>query len=262
VTREGEKLADDADSDARATGDVSDTDTSSTDTGQSPVGGRQVDQAAESFLDVEAEMGGDGPAGMTWGRAIDVERVSAGQVPDDYPVDITTAEALSLRLALDDTHNTTVYFEYDDGDPDDRLGRLLAVHGISPSQFADLHGRALLLRTEDGYHVPYVPEESPRGSERGVYGIGAGLGLNLLGILLLLVGLGGTVASVPFVIAWLAVTFVGLPAATYLDAWHLRTHTDWEQGPSFWALLAMVPGLNVVSSLAYLRSRRNATPIA
>ena len=54
------------------------------------------------------------------------------------------------------------------------------------------------------------------------------------------------------------VNFVLLPYATYRDASYLRGHSDWEQGPPFWATLSMVPGLNVLVSALYLRSRRNA----
>ncbi len=64
------------------------------------------------------------------------------------------------------------------------------------------------------------------------------------------------------VTVWLLVSIVCLPIATYLDAWHLRTHTDWGQGPAFWAMLSMLPGVNILTLLAYLWSRRRATLLA
>jgi len=219
----------------------------------------RVEAAADSFLDLEADL--DGVEGdRVRGRAVDVERVPAGAVPTDYPVTITTEEALALTLECRDGSEATVYFEFADGTPDDRLGRLLELHDVAPDRFADLYGESLLLSVEDGHHVPYVPPDGPRGSPLGVYGIGAGLGANLLVFLLALVGLGG-VLSVPVVIAWLLLNVVGLPIATYLDARHLLTHTDWEQGPGFWAALAAIPGVNVVSSLAYWRTRRRSTDL-
>jgi hypothetical protein len=87
-----------------------------------------------------------------------------------------------------------------------------------------------------------------------------GLATNLLIVLLVVAGLGG-VFSVPVVLAWLLANVLGVPAATYLDAWYLRTHSDWGGGPLFWTALAALPGVNVVSSLAYLRERVRATDI-
>jgi hypothetical protein len=47
----------------------------------------------------------------------------------------------------------------------------------------------------------------------------------------------------------------------YYDAWDLRTTTNWEGGPLFWATLAMIPGLNILGVVAYLILRQNAEPI-
>jgi hypothetical protein len=218
-----------------------------------------VEDAAESFLDLEADMGPpDGE--RVRGRAVDVERIDAAAVPPAYPVTITTGEALALTLALRSGDETTVYFEVADGAPGDRLARLLEGHGVTPDRFADLHGESLLLDVEGGHHVPYVPPGGPKGSPLGVYGVGAGLGANLLVFLLAVVGL-GNLLSVPVVLAWLLGNVVSLPVATWLDARYLLTHTDWEQGPGFWATLAAIPGVNVVSSLAYLWTRRQSGTI-
>jgi len=223
---------------------------------------RATERAAESFLDLEAELSDGAPVEGTWGRAVDVEVVSGETVPDDYPVEIATGEALSLRLAVGGGREVAAYFEWDDGTPGEGLERLLALHDVPADRFAELHGKSILLRAEAGHHVPYLPEEAPRGSPNGVYGVAAGLGGNLLTVLLLLVGLGGALSSAPVVLAWLALNLIGLPAATYLDAWDLRTSTDWEGGPLFWAFLAMIPGVNIASTLAYLYARRSANPVA
>lgn len=223
---------------------------------------RSVETAAESFLSVESELRvGDGD--HVRGQAVDVARVAAETVPEDYPITIGTPEALALSLELDGHEGTTVttYFEFDESVADDRLARLLAIHDIPTDRFGDFHGEWILLTIEDGYFLPVVPAESPRGDSRGVYGILAGLALNLLVGTVVLTGL-NTLLSPPVVVVWLLVSVVGLPVATYLDAWYLRTHTDWGQGPAFWAMLSMLPGVNILTVLAYFWTRRQARPLA
>ncbi len=225
--------------------------------------GATVDPGVESFLDLEAEAHDPQRTGENRGRAVDVERVSADAVPDDYPVEITTAEALAITLEFENrVAREEVYFEWAAGAPGERLERLLALHGLSAERFGDLYGKSIPVRREAGHPVAVVPDEPPRGSPLGIYGIAGVLGLDLLSLLLILVGLGGALSSVPLVLGLLALNVAGLPAATYLDGWHLRTHTDWDHAPSFWALLAAMPGVNVVSSLAYLYTRREAEPLA
>lgn len=223
---------------------------------------RSVDTAAESFLSVESELrAGEGE--HVRGQAVDVARVPAETVPEEYPVTIGTPEALALSLELDGHDGTTetTYFEFDESVADDRLARLLAVHDIPTDRFGDLHGEWLLLTIEDGYFLPVVPAEFPRGDSRGVYGVLAGLAVNLFVGAAALAG-PGTLLSLPVVVAWLLVSVVCLPIATYLDAWYLRTHTDWGQGPAFWALLAVFPGVNILTVLAYLWTRRRAKSLA
>lgn len=218
-----------------------------------------IEDAADSFLELESELGAETLPGRIRGRAVDVERVPASDVPDGYPVETETEEALALSVKIDG-ERAPVYFAFDQDLSDNRLGRLLELKGISPDRFADLYGGSILLSVEDGHYVPVVPDEGSRGSPLGVYGVGAGLAMNLLVLALLVVGLGGAF-SVPIVLAWLAANILGVPAATYFDAWHLRTHTDWDGGPLFWSSLGAIPGLNVLSSVAYLRERAGATDL-
>jgi hypothetical protein len=228
---------------------------------QTPRAERSVDTAAESFLSVESELrAGEGE--HLRGQAVDVARVSAETVPEAYPITIGTPDALALSLELDGHDGTTVttYFEFEESVADSRLARLLAIHEIPTDRFGDLHGEWLLLTVEDGYFLPVVPAEFPRGDSRGVYGILAGLAVNLLVGTVAVLGL-GNLLSLPVVVVWLLVSVVGLPIVTYLDAWYLRTHTDWGQGPAFWALLAMLPGVNILTVLVYLWTRRDARPL-
>jgi hypothetical protein len=221
-----------------------------------------VADAAESFLALESRLQG---GARTIGRAVDVARVPADDdVPVGYPVDITTPEALALDVVVDEEtgREVTVYFEWTDGVAGDSLARLLALHDIPVDRFADLHGESVSLQYEAGHWLAMVPEETSRGSARGVYGVAGGLTANLLALVLVVAGRGGLLASLGVVAALVLVNLVVLPLSTYVDGWYLRTRTDWGQWPAFWATLAAVPGLNVASTALYLWYRRRATPLA
>lgn len=223
---------------------------------------RPIDSAATSFVEVEEKLGHLGEGMQTQGQAIDVERIPAEDVPDDYPAEIDTEDALTLVLELVEADDQTVmaYFEWPENGTDDRLAKLLDLREVPVERFADLHGETILLTVENGHYVPVLPEEEPRGSEKAVYGIFAGIGVNLLVLLAAMLGIGGIIASGGFVLLWLLLNLVVLPLSVYLDAWDLRTTTDWEGGPLFWGALSAVPGLNVVMAAAYLLQRQSAQP--
>lgn len=219
-----------------------------------------VDAAATSFVELEADIRSNGAGSSddaVRARVVDAERVPRSAVPENYPWDVETDEALSIEVAAGDGR-TTIFFAWPGDTPGERLSRLLTLLGVPIDSFADLHGKSLLLTREDGYWVPVIPQSPARGSERGVYGILAGLAFNL-GVF---VAATTAVGSGPWMfVAFVLTNMVVLPVATAVDAWYLRTRTDWRQGPWFWAVLAFFPGINVVSSLAYLRSRRRARPL-
>ncbi len=222
-----------------------------------------VDSAATSFLDVEDELDRPIEGRQIRGRAVDVDRVPGSEVPDDYPAEIRTEDALALYLELTGTDGGTVvtYFGWPDGGSDGRLAKLLDLRDVPGDRFADLHGERILLEARNGHYVPVLPSEEPRGDERGLYGVLAGLGVNVLLAFAMMFGFGGVAASTGFVVLWLVANLVLLPVATYLDAWNLRTTTDWDGGPLFWAALSAIPALNVVVATFYLIARGNAEPI-
>ncbi|WP_225334536.1 hypothetical protein [Halomicrobium urmianum] len=213
--------------------------------------------AAESFLAVERELSFGVDGGRTWGRAVDVDRVATEDVPEDHPQPVATDTALALTVAVegDESRTAVLYFEWPGDGGAERLRRLLALLGIGPDQFADLHGRRVPLRRESGHVVANVPDEDPRGTRLGVVGVVAGVA----GTIALFAG--QTVTPGWAQLLLLALVFLVLPVSTYLDAWYLRTHTDWDQGIMFWVPLAIAPGINLVSSLAYLAMRWRATPL-
>lgn len=224
-----------------------------------------ADRAADSFLSLESDFRGlrGGPDRLS-GFAVDVSRVAAADVPDGYPVTITTDEALRLRVRGEEVGGATgvgdaVYFEWPPS-TDGPLSRLLALRDVDPERFAELNGTRVPLAIEDGFLVPRVPPAGRRGSPNGVYGIAGGLAATV-GLLGLVATGVASLSSLPVLVALAVLTFVVLPLSTYLDAWHLLSTTDWEGGPPFWATLAALPGINVVSSLWYLSARRQAEPL-
>lgn len=226
------------------------------------------DGAAERFLELEAELAADetttGPGGARpRGLVVDVETVPAEEVPDSYPLAVETDEALALHVDLGD-RTTVAYLDWPGAegiDAESALGRLLAALGLSSDSFADLYGETLLLEREAGHYTVFVPPEPPRGTGGWVLGVAGGIAFNAAVAGLLALGAAGlpvgglfSVLLVPF----LLVNLVAVPYATYRDATYLRTHSDWGQGPPFWAALSMVPGMNVLVGLLYLRSRSRA----
>lgn len=222
-----------------------------------------LDRRAESFLEVEAELDGFPDGTTVRAEAVDVERIDADDVPDDFPIDIETPHALALELTPRGADERTVrtYFEWHDTGSDDRLARLLELHDVDHGEFAALYGREILLRFENGHYVPVTPERQ-FGDERAIYGIFAGLAPSISIALLSFFGLGAVVSTPAFFLIWTLMTFVVLPLSIYLDAWHLRSTTDWDGGPLFWAFFAVIPAVNIVVVPYYLIKRENARPIA
>ncbi len=222
-----------------------------------------VDAAADSFLAVEQELDTMAEGMQVRGQAIDVERIPAHEVPDGFPYDIEPDEALALTLEIDQTDGKTVttYFGWPGDGGDERLGKLLQLRDVPIDRFADLHGDNILLEVENGHFVPVLPQEEPRGDDRAYYGVVAGFAFLLFPLITWMFGVTGMIGSSLFFFLFVLVHLVVLPVSTYLDAWDLRTRTNWNGGPLFWAFFAMIPGLNVMTVAAYLILRQNAEPI-
>jgi hypothetical protein len=201
------------------------------------------------------------PEGLRlYGEVAAVERVPASEVPETFPVAIWTDEALALRLEFSGQDSrASTYFSLPDTDEDDRLATLLDIHGVGDPE--ELPGTETLVDIEDGHPVPVSRDGDRRGDRRAFYGVLAGIGPSFVFTLLSFFGLAGVVLSpVPFAL-YLFCTFVLLPPSLYVDAWHLRTTTDWEGRPLRWGLLAVVPVINIAVVPYYLITRENARPL-
>jgi hypothetical protein len=192
-----------------------------------------------------------------------VETVPASEVPGGYPVAIETAEAVAVELTVEGTDEPifVCYFEPVDRGPDDRLSRLLAVAGVDqPTALID---GPLLLEISDGHYLPVVPDGQPRGNANAVYGVFAGL---IPSVVIGLVGIfapgAAFIGTTPFIVGWLVATFLLLPASLYVDALAVSTTTNWEGEPRTWAVMAAVPGINILAVPLYLIARENADRLA
>ena len=241
------------------------------------------DAAAETFLELDAELAdergvepGESPSGSAYRRGLvaDVERTDAAAVPEGYPLDADADRVVALTVDFGD-ESTTVYLAWPgDATGETALSRLLSVLDCS---FGDLYGERVLVDRVDGFDVLVTPRESPRGS--GTLGVGVLGGGVLTALVTLMYALAsgsfpdtlawyplthlwspvGMALHEPLWLLWLVLSFVWLPYAVYGDAWYLRTHSDWDGGPLFWATLSAVPFLNLVVVAVYLRQRAGAT---
>lgn len=260
------KAGDATDSDGReSVGDEAGADTSSE--AEEPTSDeaefeRPEDRAAERFLELEAELAASSDATLPEetvrsGYLADAALVPASEVPDGYPVAVGTGQALALTVELDGGRTVPTYLDWPEGgEPNEEstLGRLLAGLDVAPEQLAELYGRRVLVEVVDGHYTLYLPERPPEGTGRDVFGVIAGAVASIA----TLVGFALSPSGL-LLLAFLLVTFVALPLFTYRDGWYLRTHSDWEGGPLFWATLAMIPGVNLLSTAVYLLARNRAT---
>lgn len=222
-----------------------------------------VDDSVESFLTLEGDLAdaidADPVETPTYARVVDADKVDADAVPADYPFAVDTDAALALQVDLGNLEGrrATLFFEWP---RDDRLDRLLSAAGVTYETFADLNGIRLTVDVEDGHYVPVVSDREPSGDPRGKYGVLGGLAFNLLTILGAALA-PATLATTWFLLVFLLVNLLAIPASTYLDGRYLETHTDWDHAPSFWATLSIPPLVNVPVSIAYLWTRSGVSDL-
>ncbi|MBX0288189.1 hypothetical protein [Haloarcula salinisoli] len=213
-----------------------------------------ADDAAASFLELDADLdtGQDPETGADSGHVADAERVPRERCPDGYPLGARTDEVLALTvdIGLDER---VVYLAWPDEATDAPLVWYLDATGI---ELRELYGREVQLAEREGHTTLATPAEAPRGSGRWYGGVLGGAALSA-GLLATLPAAGPTLGP-PLGLLWGALTLVGLPYAVYRDAWYVRTHSDWDGGPLFWATLSALPLLNLVSVASYLYSRSKA----
>lgn len=254
------------------TGDGGATEESESDSRSEPDSNPDPDTGSEPDSNPDPDTGSDTDTGegeraqlpeglRVRGEVVGVERVPAAEVPDSFPVAIWTDEALAIRFEFA-RHDgqTTTYFSLPETDPDDRLTNLLAMHAVDEPE--QLDGTSVLVDIVDGHPLPVSVDEPRRGDPRAFYGVIAGLAPSIAIALLSFFGLGDFVFSAVYVGLYIVCTFVVLPISIYIDAWYLRTTTDWDGRPLRWALLAIVPPLYVVVAPYYLITRENARPLA
>ncbi|MFC6904325.1 hypothetical protein [Halalkalicoccus tibetensis] len=216
--------------------------------------GREYDQRAEEFLELEATLQGvDGTEGppsetQTTGMVMAARRVSVVDVPDGYPEAIETPAALALDVRLDSGRETTVYAEWPEVfTVETPLARLLARLDLSPDSFADLNGAEVPVERAGGRYVLDIPaSNSTDRSHRWVYAIAACL--VMWGVVWLANPSGGLI-----LLAWTL-----LPVVTYFDLMYVREASDWSPRRYLWPLLMAIWVVNVPAALVYLYKRVRA----
>jgi hypothetical protein len=226
-----------------------------------------LDRAAQRFLDLEGDLGGE--SGLaSQGIVVDAERVDRSAAPADYPFGGDPTEVLALTVDTGDGEQT-VYVGWPGANPEvedwrrrdeadeGRLDWLLSAMGVG---LGDLYGERVLLERVDGHLRVMTPTETPRSSGEWGLGVVAAQAVNavLVGLFGLVTALGGGIPTALFG-AWLGLTLLVVPYVTWKDGWYLRTHSDWDDGPAFWAALSALPGVNVLAGVEYLRRRAGAT---
>lgn len=230
-------------------------------TEETPTAGEERAGDEEPTVD-EAESGAEdtqiAEGLLVHGEVTDVERVDAAKVPPDHPLVDGEDGALAVDVALSPTESTIAYIP-GDGEADGRVATLRDLAEIGED--GTLEGATILFEVVDGELLPVSQGETQRGSSLGFYGVLAGLAPSISIALFSFFGMEAAVNTPVFWGLFLVCTFLVLPVSLYLDAWNLRTTTDWNGRPLVWTFLALVPPLYVVVAPYYLLARESARPL-
>lgn len=198
------------------------------------------------------------------GTVAGATRLPAADVPDDYPVDVGTGQALRLDVEAGGETVPTYLPWPDAADGSSRLERLLQALGYDAAQFANVYGDRVALTPRDGWHVVDVegtrrlvrrPEHDPRGSRtRAYYGVAAALGLGVLAWVLVSLSAESAASAA---LALFAASYLGLPAAIYRDAGAADDQGVWSPRTPVWLAGSLVPAVRTGLGLVYLLRRRS-----
>ena len=234
----------DAESLNRPTGKTAD------DTVHGEAAGSDADGIASTFHELDADL--DRPAAGAPSeprRAIvaDAERIDSTAVPDTYPLEARTEEAIALTVDFG-TETETAYLAWPADNRETGLTRLLDALGVN---LWDLYGETVLVERQGVHAVIVTPDETPRGRDHRL-GMLAGMStvIAFIGILAL-----GQIPESVVAPLWGLVTFAVFPYLVYNDAQYVKTHSDWAGVPSFWATLSALPFFNLGIVAIYLWRR-------
>lgn len=191
------------------------------------------------------------------------ERVPTDAIPTDYPVPITSDQALRLDVETVDGIVET-YIEWaPHGEGQGHVGQLLNVLGREPDEFANIFGDKVALDYRDGYYG-IDPEETRRLRARDELSGESALGRSELAVLP-----GTALSAVGFLLSgllptdiWAPLVFLSivlLPTAVYVDSKRIPEQSDWDPFVFAWIVGGAVPFVNAAVGLVYLLHRRTKT---
>lgn len=222
----------------------------------------EQEKVAERFMRLEDEIRESSSTVRSDGEVLkgeirDVKRVPSEEIPNDYPVDIETEEALGFTIKTSQDKSVSVYMNWFDDKTNRKnslISDLLKMHNIQETQISDLYGKEVLLESENNHLRLKTPDNPRKGKTR----YSAILPSLLIGYFALFLGIQTTI--IPFSIGLVMFTitiFLVLPFFVYQDSWKLRNMSKWEGGPLFWATVSMLPIINIFTTLMYISQRRN-----
>lgn len=246
--------------------------------------GQDVESTVEEFVQLEDELTtGEGVAGVyDEGDVVDATKLPASEVPDEYPVHITTEHGLKLLV---DTEGGTVPVFVEWPEPSQAhsdIEQLLEALGRDPTEFAGIYGDRVALSAENGWHLIDIQrtatlhEDEGAGTGTPLDDLGLGERLDLSWVTYLAVAASVALAMVPFpiitafdpdgvagalVLLVIVGTWLAIPATIFLDSVQRRKKyepdsdglTD-SSGP-LWAGFGIVPVFNIVIGMGYLTYR-------
>ncbi len=221
----------------------------------------EFDRTTSEFLDVESdveEFSGSAwvGAGDTTAVVVGVQRVDSDAVPDGYPLDVETDEALQLTVEPSPGSEAVVFVEWPESlTTDAQLTRLLRGLGLDPHSFADLQRREIPLLRDDGFLYPYVPPEVADVSSKWYLGVAASI---LLWVVLsvwpdnLYQGAFGYVSLTSWIL---------FPLTMYFDTRWVRSYLTWNPVTVLWLIGSVIPILNILVGAGYLFKRFRTTSL-
>lgn len=235
------------------------------------------DDSLDELLELEAELGEPGRTTGTYddGNVTGGTKVPAHEVPDGYPVEIETPEALRLDVETPDGTTVATYLEWPgDGSGGGQLRELLAALGREFEEFANVYGDRVALDGADGWHrIDVAATARLHGTEDSAVdrvtsevtdAVSGASDLEYDAVHLALVALvvvgGLSFATVNTILEDIAIWFLflawpGIPAAIYYDLGRVKERVDWDTSPAGWIVGGLIPLVNVAVGIAYLVDR-------
>lgn len=217
--------------------------------------------AVDEFLELEQELSTGTKSAKTYeqGNIAKAAKVPATEVPDNYPVQIRTRQALHLDVETPDGETVATYLEWPSEDEDsDHVERLLDALGRSHDEFANVYGDRVALDAEDGWHGIDLERTAALRSARlasGDESLDTTRKLLAGAIAVAVAGISLTNPLPDLGAPLMLLSWVAIPALLYYDGKRVEESTHWSPERLRWAAGGLIPLFNVSVGIAYLLER-------